>query len=312
MTGAVYTVALAGNPNVGKSTLFNALTGLNQHTGNWAGKTVEVARGRFTHRGAEYCIVDLPGMCSMKSDGAEEKLARDFIAFERIDAAVVVADATSLERGVRLTLEVMEATPRVLLCVNLMDEAAKKGIHVNIAKLREQLGIPVIPMSANRKRGIPQFKEALRETVALPDPPADEPLPDVLRYDGETENTLMFLAPYLPRTPELNARFAAICLLEGSDSAAETMAEKGLLERGRCDEHVQNALAALETSTCGFARRIARQNIEKSERVCKSCVRAPRGYADGDRRVDRILSSKVFGLPILLLLFGLQIGRAHV
>ena len=305
MTGAVYTVALAGNPNVGKSTLFNALTGLNQHTGNWAGKTVEVARGRFTHRGAEYCIVDLPGMCSMKSDGAEEKLARDFIAFERIDAAVVVADATSLERGVRLTLEVMEATPRVLLCVNLMDEAAKKGIHVNIAKLREQLGIPVIPMSANRKRGIPQFKEALRETVALPDPPADEPLPDVLRYDGETENTLMFLAPYLPRTPELNARFAAICLLEGSDSAAETMAEKGLLERGRCDEHVQNALAALETSTCGFARRIARQNIEKSERVCKSCVRAPRGYADGDRRVDRILSSKVFGLPILLLLFGL-------
>lgn len=305
MTGAVYTVALAGNPNVGKSTLFNALTGLNQHTGNWAGKTVEVARGRFTHRGAEYCIVDLPGMCSMKSDGAEEKLARDFIAFERIDAAVVVADATSLERGVRLTLEVMEATPRVLLCVNLMDEAAKKGIHVNIAKLREQLGIPVIPMSANRKRGIPQFKEALRETVALPDPPADEPLPDVLRYDGETENTLMFLAPYLPRTPELNTRFAAICLLEGSDSAAETMAEKGLLERGRCDEHVQNALAALETSTCGFARRIARQNIEKSERVCKSCVRAPRGYADGDRRVDRILSSKVFGLPILLLLFGL-------
>ena len=125
-------------------------------------------RDSFTHRGAEYCIVDLPGMCSMKSDGAEEKLARDFIAFERIDAAVVVADATSLERGVRLTLEVMEATPRVLLCVNLMDEAAKKGIHVNIAKLREQLGIPVIPMSANRKRGSPQFKEALRETVALP------------------------------------------------------------------------------------------------------------------------------------------------
>ena len=304
MTETVYTVALAGNPNVGKSTLFNALTGLNQHTGNWAGKTVDVARGRFSHRGAEYRLIDLPGMCSMKSDSAEEKLARDFIAFEPIDAAVVVADATSLERGIRLTLEVMEATPRVLLCVNLMDEAAKKGIRVNIPKLHEKLGIPVVPMSANRKKGIREFKDALRAVIALPDPSADAPLPETLLYDTETENALMYLQPYLAKAPGLNTRFAAICLLEGSDSAAETMAEKALIEKGRYDEHIRNALAALETSTCGFERRVARQNIEKSASICRDCVRAPRGYTDGDRRVDRILSSKVFGLPILLLLFG--------
>ncbi len=304
MTETVYTVALAGNPNVGKSTLFNALTGLNQHTGNWAGKTVDVARGRFSHRGAEYRLIDLPGMCSMKSDSAEEKLARDFIAFEPIDAAVVVADATSLERGIRLTLEVMEATPRVLLCVNLMDEAAKKGIRVNIPKLHEKLGIPVVPMSANRKKGIREFKDALRAVIALPDPSADAPLPETLLYDTETENALMYLQPYLAKAPGLNTRFAAICLLEGSDSAAETMAEKALVEKGRYDEHIRNALAALETSTCGFERRVARQNIEKSASICRDCVRAPRSYADGDRRVDRILSSKVFGLPILLLLFG--------
>ena len=304
MTETVYTVALAGNPNVGKSTLFNALTGLNQHTGNWAGKTVDVARGRFSHRGAEYRLIDLPGMCSMKSDSAEEKLARDFIAFEPIDAAVVVADATSLERGIRLTLEVMEATPRVLLCVNLMDEAAKKGIRVNIPKLHEKLGIPVVPMSANRKKGIREFKDALRAVIALPDPSADAPLPETLLYDTETENALMYLQPYLAKAPGLNTRFAAICLLEGSDSAAETMAEKALVEKGRYDEHIRNALAALETSTCGFERRVARQNIEKSASICRDCVRAPRGYTDGDRRVDRILASKVFGLPILLLLFG--------
>ena len=304
MTETVYTVALAGNPNVGKSTLFNALTGLNQHTGNWAGKTVDVARGRFSHRGAEYRLIDLPGMCSMKSDSAEEKLARDFIAFEPIDAAVVVADATSLERGIRLTLEVMEATPRVLLCVNLIDEAAKKGIRVNIPKLHEKLGIPVVPMSANRKKGIREFKDALRAVIALPDPSADAPLPETLLYDTETENALMYLQPYLAKAPGLNTRFAAICLLEGSDSAAETMAEKALVEKGRYDEHIRNALAALETSTCGFERRVARQNIEKSASICRDCVRAPRSYTDGDRRVDRILSSKVFGLPILLLLFG--------
>lgn len=265
---------------------------------------MDVARGRFSHRGAEYRLIDLPGMCSMKSDSAEEKLARDFIAFEPIDAAVVVADATSLERGIRLTLEVMEATPRVLLCVNLMDEAAKKGIRVNIPKLHEKLGIPVVPMSANRKKGIREFKDALRAVIALPDPSADAPLPETLLYDTETENALMYLQPYLAKAPGLNTRFAAICLLEGSDSAAETMAEKALVEKGRYDEHIRNALTALETSTCGFERRVARQNIEKSASICRDCVRAPRSYTDGDRRVDRILSSKVFGLPILLLLFG--------
>ena len=265
---------------------------------------MDVARGRFSHRGAEYRLIDLPGMCSMKSDSAEEKLARDFIAFEPIDAAVVVADATSLERGIRLTLEVMEATPRVLLCVNLMDEAAKKGIRVNIPKLHEKLGIPVVPMSANRKKGIREFKDALRAVIALPDPSADAPLPETLLYDTETENALMYLQPYLAKAPGLNTRFAAICLLEGSDSAAETMAEKALVEKGRYDEHIRNALAALETSTRGFERRVVRQNIEKSASICRDCVRAPRSYTDGDRRVDRILSSKVFGLPILLLLFG--------
>ena len=234
----------------------------------------------------------------------DEKRQRDFIAFEPIDAAVVVADATSLERGIRLTLEVMEATPRVLLCVNLMDEAAKKGIRVNIPKLHEKLGIPVVPMSANRKKGIREFKDALRAVIALPDPSADAPLPETLLYDTETENALMYLQPYLAKAPGLNTRFAAICLLEGSDSAAETMAEKALVEKGRYDEHIRNALAALETSTCGFERRVARQNIEKSASICRDCVRAPRSYTDGDRRVDRILSSKVFGLPILLLLFG--------
>ena len=126
-TGTDRVVALAGNPNVGKSTIFNALTGLRQHTGNWPGKTVSNARGSFTHHGRSYCLVDVPGCYSLLAHSAEEEVARDFICFGGADAVLVVCDATCLERNLNLTLQILEVTDRVVVAVNLMDQARSKG-----------------------------------------------------------------------------------------------------------------------------------------------------------------------------------------
>ena len=145
-------VALAGNPNVGKSTLFNALTGLRQHTGNWAGKTVATAKGEYTFRGEEYQLIDLPGTYSLAAHSEEEAVARDYIQSGQADAVVVVCDATCLERNLILVLQVLELTGKALVCVNLMDEARRLGVEVDLAALSKELGVPVGGSSAGREQ----------------------------------------------------------------------------------------------------------------------------------------------------------------
>ena len=147
-------IALAGNPNVGKSTLFNALTGLRQHTGNWAGKTVESAVGTYTFEGREYHLADLPGTYSLAASSPEEAAARDFIESGSTDGVVVVCDATCLERNLILVLQVLELTGRAAVCVNLLDEAERLGIRVDPDALSQLLGVPVVGISAGRKEGI--------------------------------------------------------------------------------------------------------------------------------------------------------------
>ena len=148
------TVALAGNPNTGKSTVFNALTGLNQHTGNWPGKTVLQSTGTYIFREREFKLVDLPGTYSLLANSPEEQVARDFLYFGNPHVTVIVADATCLERNLNLILQVLEITNRAVVCLNLMDEAKRKGIEVDVNRLQELLMVPVVPTVARKRQGL--------------------------------------------------------------------------------------------------------------------------------------------------------------
>ncbi len=160
-----YVVALAGNPNTGKSTVFNNLTGLRQHTGNWPGKTVTRAEGGYSYADKRYKVVDLPGTYSLLSTSTDEEVARNFILFGRPDVTVIVADATRLERNLNLALQILEITDRAVLCLNLMDEAKRNQIRIDVRALSRELGIPVIPAVARKREGMPELTSAIEEVA---------------------------------------------------------------------------------------------------------------------------------------------------
>lgn len=215
-------VALAGNPNVGKSTVFNGLTGLNQHTGNWPGKTVANTHGRYRHKGTTFIMVDIPGTYSLMANSAEEEIARDFICFGEPDVTVVVADATCLERNLNLVLQTLEITDNVVVCVNLMDEAKKKMIHIDLEQLEARLGVPVVGTSARSGRGLDRLMDAV----------ADLPLkrmdvkPLRITYSDEIEKAVSMVAPAVENVlhGHLRSRWIALKLLDGDESLLRSMA----------------------------------------------------------------------------------------
>ena len=158
-----YVIALVGNPNVGKSTIFNALTGLNQHTGNWTGKTVESAFGTYTYNEKKYMVVDLPGTYSLFPSSKEEEVTRDFICFEKHDLTVIVVDATMIERNLNLVDQIIETEDNVIVCVNLMDEAKKRNIKINIKELENILKVPVVGTSATNKKSLNKLIETIEK-----------------------------------------------------------------------------------------------------------------------------------------------------
>lgn len=214
-------VGLAGNPNTGKSTIFNALTGLNQHTGNWPGKTVENAKGTFKYKDKEYLLVDLPGTYSILANSVEEEIARDFICFGNPKITIVVTDATCLERNLNLVLQVMEITDNVIVCLNLMDEAERKGIKIDLEKLEKMLGVPVIPTVARDGKGLDNLKETIDSIV-------DERTilkPFRLKYDNSIEDLVNDIEKELQKHIEnyLNLRWIALRLIDGDKNIINTL-----------------------------------------------------------------------------------------
>lgn len=228
-TDADYVVALAGNPNTGKSTVFNSLTGLRQHTGNWPGKTVMSAEGGFSYADKRYRLVDLPGTYSLLASSTDEEVARDYLLFGRPDVTVVVTDATRLERNLNLVLQVLEISERTVVCVNLMDEARRKGIDVDDRRLARDLGVPVVATTARRNEGIRDLLRAIHEVAT------GETVCQPRRIEFTAPEVTSALDALLPRIEALypglpNARWVAARLVEGDPSIVQA------LETGRIGE----------------------------------------------------------------------------
>lgn len=217
-----YVVALAGNPNTGKSTVFNSLTGLRQHTGNWPGKTVTRAEGAFSYKDNRYKIVDLPGTYSLLSTSEDEEIARNFILFGQPDVTLIVADATRLERNLNLTLQILEITPNAVLCLNLMDEAKRKGIKINEKSLQDRLGIPVIATTARYGDGMEALLYAIEQVATNAWPTQKRfkiSVPEKLEKSIKAlVEDIHALYPDLP-----NARWIALRLLEGDERIIEAL-----------------------------------------------------------------------------------------
>lgn len=314
-------IALAGNPNVGKSTVFNALTGLNQHTGNWPGKTVTNAQGRCTAGGRSYVMVDIPGAYSLMAHSAEEEVARNFICFGEPDAVVVVCDATCLERNLNLVLQTLEISRRVVVCVNLMDEAERKGIKLDLELLSGRLGVPVVGTTARRKKSLRLLTDCLERVCSAPEP--GEPFS--VRYPDAIEDAVALLEPLVEEKSagRLNSRWLSLRLLDQDDSLIREI-NSCLGEDFLRDEALQSALgeamALLRERGVENADQLKDMTvaalIHSAEAICCGAVTCERSqYAETDRRLDRLLTGRLTGYPVMLallaLIFWLTISGAN-
>lgn len=298
-------IALAGNPNVGKSTVFNELTGLNQHTGNWPGKTVTNATGKYTYKGIDYTLVDIPGTYSLMAHSTEEEVARDFICFGEPDVTVVVCDATCLERNLNLVLQTIEISNNVIVCLNLMDEAKRKNIKVDLKQLEMKLGVPVIPTNARNKDGL----DKLMETISTIDKYSKIHEPIKLKYTDDIENAIKILEPSVKLNNALNSRWVCLRLLENDAGIIEAINKYlgyNIKEDSVISAKLEEAKIFLDSKSIKASNLqdiIVSKIISLAENICKDCVSFNAdNYNAMDRKIDRILTSKWTGIPIMLIL----------
>lgn len=302
-------IALAGNPNTGKSTVFNNLTGLKQHTGNWPGKTVTNAQGKYTHKDKNYILVDLPGTYSLLANSVEEEVARDFICFGNPHATVVVTDATCLERNLNLVLQIMEITDKVVVCVNLLDEAKRKKIHIDLEKLEKILGVPVVGTSARSGEGLEGLKNTVRK-VAIGEIKTN---PKNIEYDTILEDAINSIQPTISDIVDdkINSRWASLRFIDGDHLLFESMKKYldiDLSKNELLNKKLYNTQQDIKEK--GFALKNLRDSIvskivKTAEDISREVVYLEnKSHNKLDRKIDSVLTSKMFGIPIMILLLG--------
>lgn len=283
-------ISLAGNPNVGKSTFFNNITGMSQHTGNWAGKTVENAKGRYKN----FVFVDLPGTYSLMSHSKEEEVARDYICFGKSDYTIVVCDATNLERNLNLVLQVLEITPNVLVLVNLNDEAEKKGIYIDEIKLSKILGVPVKKTSARKDKHLKKIPHLLTKNTS----------PYLVDYES-LENSIKKIKDHLDKNASFkNTRWLSIKLLENDENFLKSY-EENTKENPFDDVLLKEIVYEERKKHQNITDTIVSQIVKSAENIAKSVTTKTKSdYSYKDRKLDNIFCGKYTAVPIMLLMLG--------
>jgi len=301
-------VALAGNPNTGKSTVFNSLTGLNQHTGNWTGKTVTTAQGYYKYKNKNFVLVDLPGTYSLLSNSVEEEIARDFICFAKPHATVVVADATCVERNLNLVLQILEITDKVVLCVNLMDEARRKKIHVDLNKLSKILGIPVVGTSARSGEGLKDLMEAVYNVSQN----QIKTKPIKIRYNDSIESTIVSIENAIKGLIDdrINSRWISLKLMDEDKSILDSIDKYlGLNLTKEAGDIYRSAINNSEMDKYRFSNlrdQIVTNIVKLAENISQQVIHIEnKNYNRLDKKIDDILTSKLFGIPVMIALLGL-------
>lgn len=295
-----YVVALAGNPNVGKSTVFNELTGLNQHTGNWPGKTVENAEGYYEFNGSIVKVVDLPGTYSLLSNSEEEEIARDYICFSKPDVVVVVADATSLERNLNLFIQISEITYKVLLCVNLIDEAKKKNIEIDFNLLEDELNSIVVPASARSGIGINDLKKAILKELK-----SNKEKKHAITYSSYIEESVKKIENIINKAIEVDKRknrWLSIRILEGNKNILDSLYSKYDIKEKyiKAIDDIKAGIKNIEANK-SIEDQIVESIIKKAENISNRVVNSNEEYNKTQRKIDKILVSKKTGIPIMIL-----------
>lgn len=302
-------IALCGNPNVGKSTVFNELTGLNQHTGNWPGKTVSSATGYFSHNGADYELIDLPGAYSLCPNSAEEEVTRDYICFGEHNVVVAVADATCLERNLNLALQVLYVNPNTVLCINLMDEAKTKGIEIDLQKIRYILKIPVVAVTARSGKGMGKLVEEI-ESASLSN--SKGKISISFGENATMLKNMLFEKLKVFFSEDYHDKLQKICtmLLQTSSQSSSNTLPLWLKNASDVENAVKTAEEVIFSNEALLKKardEIIAAFVVCAEKIYNECVLCEEmsghaGYGIKDRRIDKILTSKKFGIPIMLII----------